>query len=99
MSNLINKYIYFPFLDGDDFSISNSYYCESAFQTHRGLAEAAAKCRNNINCAMLSSLECEDELSEYRLCEISTNLIPNVDACTFWKMGNIMNIYNFMIDL
>ena len=48
---------------------------------------------------MLSSLKCEDELSEYRLCEISTNIIPNADACTFWKMGNIMTIYSFTMDL
>ena len=82
----------FLFIDGHNFSELNGYYCGSSYVTEHGLTNATLKCREDINCAMVSTLECTDGDSEYRLCEKSTELIPRLEACTLWKKGNIMNI-------
>ena len=80
----------FLFLDGEFFSKFNGYYCKSFYQTERGIANATSKCNEDTNCAMVSTLECTNDASIYSLCNKSTELIPNLKACTLWKIGNEM---------
>ena len=87
----------FSFLDGTDFSEVNSYYCKSSYRTERGLTNATLMCREDVNCAMISSFECGNGESEYRLCGNSTELIPKLETCTLWKKGNIINVQSFNI--
>ena len=78
------------FLDGNFFSTFNGYYCKSTYQTERGIANATSKCKEDANCAMVSTLECTDGDSLYGLCNKSTELIPKLEACTLWKIGTEM---------
>ena len=80
----------FLFLDGNFFSTFNGYYCKSTYQTERGIANATSKCKEDANCAMVSTLECTDGDSLYGLCNKSTELIPKLEACTLWKIGTEM---------
>ena len=64
----------------------NGYYCKSSYQTERGIANATSKCKEDTNCAMVSTLQCNDEDSVYSLCESSTELFPKLGACTRWKI-------------
>ena len=79
-------------LDGFDFSMYNDYYCKSSYQTETGLEAATTNCREDINCTMVSSLDCNDDDSEYKLCEKSTELLPKIDSCTLWKKGKNIKI-------
>ena len=72
-------------LDGV-FSIYNDYYCNSSSKYETGLEAATTKCSEDINCAILSSLDCKED-SEYELCEKSTEMLPKLDSCTLWKKG------------
>ena len=74
-------------LDGFDFSRYNNYYCKSSYKTVTGVVAAMTKCREDIKCAMISSLDCNTEDSEYTLCEKSTELLPKLESCTLWKKG------------
>ena len=91
MLKLLHKQV-FLFLDGNFFSTLNGYYCKSSYQTERGIANATSKCKEDTNCAMVSTLECANGDSLYSLCNKSTELIPNLEACTLWKIGNEMAI-------
>ena len=74
-------------LDGFDFSMYRNYYCKSSYQTETGLEAATKKCREDINCTVVSSLDCNVEDSEYKLCDNPTELLPKIDSCTLWKHG------------
>ena len=76
------------FLDGDVFTIFNDYYCKSSNQTELSMENALSICKEDTNCAMVSTLECTKEDSIYGLCNRSTELIPKLEACTLWKIGN-----------
>ena len=65
----------------------NNYHCESWNQTEVGIANATSKCGEDPNCAMVSTLNCNDEDAIYNLCEMSTELVPKLGACTRWKIG------------
>ena len=65
----------------------NNYYCKSSNQTEVGIANATSKCGEASNCAIVSTLKCNDEDAVYNLCEISTELVPKLGACTRWKIG------------
>ena len=82
----------FLFLDGEFFSKFNGYYCKSFYQTERGIANATSKCKEDIDCGMVSTLECTDGESLYSLCNKQTEMIPKLDACTLWKIGNEMTL-------
>ena len=73
-------------LDGFEFSMYKDYYCEFSYQTEAGLEAATEKCEEDINCTMVSALECDLD-SEYKLCDHSTELLPKIDSCTLWKLG------------
>ena len=77
----------------------DNYHCKSSYQTERGLENATLKCKEDINCAMVSSLTCDDIDSEYLLCNESTKMIPNLEACTLWKRGSIVTIPCFEIKI
>ena len=79
--------LFFKFLDDGLFSMVNNYYCKSSIQTEVGIANATSKCGEDPNCAMVSTLTCNDEDAVYNLCEISTELAPKLGACTRWKIG------------
>ena len=93
------------FSDGSDFSEYNSYFCKSPYQTEYSLTNATSKCREDTKCAMISSLgqwdngliKCNGEDSEYQLCEKSTELVPNMQACTLWKKSNIISVKEYRI--
>ena len=78
----------FFILDGEYFYSFNKYYCKSSYQTENGIANATAKCKEDEKCAMVSTLNCANGGSLYSLCEKSTELIPKLEACTLWKIGN-----------
>ena len=65
----------------------NNYHCESSNQTEVGIANATSKCGKDPNCAMVSTLSCNDGDAVYNLCEMSTELVPKLGACTRWKIG------------
>ena len=65
----------------------DNYYCNSLNQTEVGIANATSKCSEDPNCAMVSTLKCNDEDLVYSLCEMSTKLVPKLGACTRWKIG------------
>ena len=73
-------------LDGFEFSMYQNYYCKSSYQNETGLEAATKKCEKDINCTMVSALVCGLD-SEYKLCDNSTELLPNVDSCILWKHG------------
>ena len=81
----------------------DNYYCKSSYQTEDGIANATSKCGEDPNCAMVSTLKCNDEEPVYSLCELSTELVPKLGACTKWKIGIEMTltiskkIYTFKI--
>ena len=78
---------FFKFLDDGLFSMVNNYHCKSSNQTEVGIANATSKCGEDPNCAMVSTLKCNDEDAVYNLCEMSTELVPKLGACTRWKIG------------
>ena len=93
-SFISNKYcansfatLFFKFLDDGLFSMVDNYYCKSSYQTEDGIANATSKCGEDPNCAMVSTLNCNDEDAVYNLCEMSTELVPKLGACTRWKIG------------
>ena len=73
-------------LDGFEFSMYKNYYYKSSYQTETGLEAATKRCKEDINCTMVSALDCGLD-SEYKLCEHSTDLLPKVDSCTLYKIG------------
>ena len=73
-------------LDGFEFSMYKNYYCEFSYQNETGLETATKKCEEDINCTMVSALDCGLD-SEYKLCDHSTELLPKVDSCTLYKIG------------
>ena len=79
---------FFHFSDANFFTTVNNTYCKSSYQTELGFANATSKCKEDTNCAMVSTLECTKEDSIYGLCNRSTELIPKLEACTLWKIGN-----------
>ena len=83
----ISWFCFLDGLDGLDFSRYNNYYCKSSYKTVTGVVAATTKCREDIKCAMISSLACNTEDSEYTLCEKSTELLPKLESCTLWKKG------------
>ena len=89
--NIPNTYLFFCYifsLDGGFFSKVNGYYCGSSYQTERGFANSTSKCKEDNNCAMVSTLQCTNGESVYSLCNKSTELVPKLEACTLWKIGN-----------
>ena len=88
---------FFKCLDDGRFSMVDNYYCKSLNQTEVGIADATSKCGEDPNCAMVSTLICNDEDAVYSLCELSTKLVPKLGACTRWKIGT--NAQNFKKDL
>ena len=74
--------------DGEYFTTFNKYHCKSSYQTEHGIANATAKCKEDEKCAMISTLDCANGNSVYSLCEKSSELIPELEACTLWKIGN-----------
>ena len=78
-------------LDGFDFSMYKNYYCKISHQTETGLEAATKRCKEDINCTMVSSLDCNGD-SEYNLCEKSTEFLPKLDSCTLYKNGKNMSI-------
>ena len=79
------------FLDGNGFSMYLDYHCKSTYQTESDFTTATTLCRNDINCVMVSSMNCGDEDSEYELCN-ELELVPKLEACTYWKLGNKVRI-------
>ena len=81
----------------------DNYYCKSSNQTEVGITDATSKCSEDPNCAMVSTLKCNDEDLVYSLCEMSTKLVPKLGACTRWKIGTEVTfnisyrIYKFKI--
>ena len=86
------QYVLKKKIDGDYFSSVKDYYCKSPYQTVRGFANATSICKEDANCAMVSTSECTNGDSVYRLCENSTELLPKLEACTLWKIGNEMRL-------
>ena len=80
-------YNVFLFSDGTDFKKYEGYYCKSFFKTKKSLVDAISECRQNVNCSMVSTSNCRNASSGHRLCEQSTELIPNFEACYHWKKG------------
>ena len=91
-------------LDGEQFSTFNHYYCKFSYRTENGIANATTKCNEEDKCAMISTLDCADGNSVYSLCEKSTELIPESEACTLKKKGNEVTvkfsntIYKYMLN-
>ena len=71
------------YLDGSDFPKGNGFYCTDNYENETSLVIAISKCRNNINCSMVSALNCDT--SEYLLCGKSSELIAKDEACYFQK--------------
>ena len=84
------------YLDGEYFSTYNKYYCKSSYQTVHGIANATTKCKEDEKCAMISTLDCANGDSVYSLCEKSSELIPKLEACTLWKIGNEITLNSIM---
>ena len=78
------------FLDEGLFSMVDNYYCKSSYQIEDGIANATSKCGEDPKCLMVSTLKCNDENPGYGLCEMSTELVPKLGACTRWKIGTKM---------
>ena len=83
-------YNVFRFSDGTDFKKYEGYYCKSFFKTEKSLVDAISECRQNVNCSMVSTSNCRNASTGYRLCEQSTELIPSLEACYHWKKGNFL---------
>ena len=88
----------FLLLDGIDFSTYPKYFCKS-YQTANGFSNATTQCQQDDECAMISSLQCDDKDSEYHLCKKSSEMIPKLEACTLWKKGNLFILYIFKLDV
>ena len=82
--------------DGEYFTTFNKYHCKSFYQTEHGIANATTKCKEDEKCAMISTLDCANGDSVYSLCEKSSELIPKLEACTVWKIGNEITLNSFM---
>ena len=88
---------YFVNLDGTDFPKYKGYYCKSYFKTEDSLVDALNECRSNINCSMVSSSNCANVTSHYHLCDQTTELKPDLEACYHWKKGNFAESENCIL--
>ena len=102
MSNaLMNKFtnISYPLvqIDGTDFPKYEAYRCNSYsyYHTEATLANAISSCRDDINCSMVSILECSNETSEFQLCSQSPEMIHDLKSCTYRKKGTVTYIMNY----
>ena len=86
----------FQLPDGEYFTTFNKYHCKSFYQTEHGIANATTKCKEDEKCAMISTLDCANGDSVYSLCEKSSELIPKLEACTLWKIGNEITLNSIM---
>ena len=83
------------FLDGTDFSKYLNFYCKAESENY-DLLSAISKCREDVDCSMVSSLVCNNDTSQYQICGKFPTLIRTEESCTFRKKGNFMKLYNLV---
>ena len=70
-----------------DFQKYEDLYCKSSYKKESSLLIAISKCRDDVNCSMVSAQSCDNDTSEYHLCRKDPELTPSENACYYLKKG------------
>ena len=80
------KFLYF-YLDGTDFKKYDAFKCNNHLYTVENLVYAMMACREDDECSMISSNDCDNKTAEYQLCGQAPDIVStdNDQACTYRK--------------
>ena len=75
------------YLDGTDFKKYDAFKCNNHLYTEENLVYAMMACREDDECSMISSNDCDNKTAEYQLCGQAPDIVStdNDQACTYRK--------------
>ena len=85
-----NSLLFFKYLEETDFQKYANFYCNPAYHNESSLLIAISKCRDDVNCSMVSATSCDDDMAKYHLCRKDPELVSSDKACYYLKKGKLI---------